>query len=361
MRRSNAPTLQTVADEAGVTAMMASVVLNHARSSTRVSETTRARILEAAARLGYRRNAAALGLSRRIMNTIGVTAVVDGGEINLYYLEILNGILEAAAEYDQNTTVFSLANWETDEHRVLDYCDGRIDGMILIAPQLSADFAAALPCHTPFVIIHGNMSVPTARNIDTDNEGGAFEITRYLLSLGHRRLLHFSGGTNLGARERLLGYRRALEEAGIPFDDSLSIPGGFSVWSGRSLTTDLLRRGDAASLPTAIFCSSDAMAYGCIEVLERHGLRVPEDISVVGFDDTLLARVIRPPLTTVRQPFRQMGHRAVEMLLPSGVDRVREREGVGPSASADETISGIVTEIFAVDLVVRESAGPPPG
>ncbi len=349
MRRSNAPTLHTVAEEAGVTAMMASVVLNGARSSTRVSDATRARILEAAARLGYRRNAAALGLSRRTMSTIGVTAVVDGSEINYYFLEVLNGILEAAARHGQNTTVFSIAGWEKDEAHVLDCCDGRIDGMILIGPQLSENFALAFDAHTPFVTIHANRALSGVPHIGIDDEGGAYNMTRYLLALGHQRLLHITGGTHSGAVARTLGYRRAVEEAGLPAESARVAEGDFNIFTGRHAAQELLRQRDTMPLPSAIFCASDAIAFGCIETLQSAGVRVPEDVSIAGFDDVPLARMTRPLLTTMQQPFRRMGQRAVELLLPSPAS-----VGDGKFDPPDSTVK----QIFKAELIARESTIP---
>ena len=358
MRRSNAPTLQTVADEAGVTAMMASVVLNGARSSTRVSETTRARILEAALRLGYRRNAAALGLNRRNMNTLGVISVVDGNELNLYFLEVLNGVLEAAAEHAQNTTVFSIGGWEQGERRILDFCDGRIDGMILIGPIFSAAFAASLHGHTPFVTVHSNIPLPVACSIDVDNEGGAYAMTRHLLALGHRRLAHFSAGSQPGAVQRQRGYERATREAGLAHDAALVLHGEFSIAKGRAMTAQMLQQCGSDALPTAIFCASDAIAYGCMETLAEHNIIVPDQISVAGFDDSLMARMTRPPLTTARQPFRQMGHLAVEKLLQAVEARNNGSETGEATASEIRNPVGH-SEIFDVEVVVRESTAPP--
>ncbi len=363
MKRSTAATLEDVAREAWVSAMVASVVLNGARSSTRVSEKTRARILEAAARLHYRRNALALGLSRNRIDTIGVAATIDSSDVNLYFLEVLNGILGAAAEHGQSANVFSVFDWQRDQARLLEFCDGRIDGMILIGPHLDAAFAEALAHHTRFVTLHSNSALPNAYNLDVDNERGGYEATRHLLEQGHRRIAHFAANLDLvGAQQRLAGYRRALEEAGIAFEDSLVVPGQFNIDSGRQSMSALLERCASAPLPTAIFCASDAIAYGCMEVLTSHGIRIPDDISVVGFDDTMMARMTRPPLTTVCQPFRQMGRRAVELLLSQiHADEVPAAEENTPSALAapgDDADSHTV--IFAVELVVRESTGPPP-
>jgi LacI family transcriptional regulator len=360
MRRTNAPTLQDIADEVGVSVMMASVVLNGSQSSTRVAPATRDRILEVASRLNYRRNAVARGLSRQCMDTIGVMAVIDGGELNVYFLEVLNGILEAAADYGQNTTIFSLANWQAEEAKITQFCDGRVDGMILIAPEIPSP--EKLSHHTPFVTIHSNTEQPGTRNLDTDNEGGAYAVTRHLLQAGHRHIAHFMGSPHLlGAQQRYAGYRLAVQEAGLPFDEKLAVPGSYSVFSGRQRMAELLDRHPDEPLPTAIFCANDAIAYGCMESLEMFGLRIPEDISVAGFDDSLIARMTRPALTSARQPFRLMGRRAVEALL----ELIQGSEGqpdCESDASSSEKVSASKprTELFPVELIVRESVGPPP-
>jgi len=355
MRRSNAPTLQDVAREAGVSAMAVSVVLNGARSATRVSAATRLRIEEAAARLSYRPNAAARGMKRRRMEAIGVVATVNG-----YLLDVLGGILEAAAERGQNTTVFSVSDWHRDERRILGFCDGRVDGMILAGPQISPAFAETLGQHVPFVAIHPAEIHGGVWRVDVDNEGGAYAVVRHLTGLGHRRIAHLAGPPGqAGAHERTAGYRRALAEAGIAYDDRLVAEAFFTSHGGRAATAGLLGAAPAAGAPpfTAVFCANDASAVGCLEALAERGLRVPEDVSVAGFDDAFLARMTIPQLTTARQPFGELGRRAVGMLL------AQIEDGVGPAPTgggAPEEAPAARTDILDVGLVVRASAGPPP-
>lgn len=361
MRRTNATTLQDVAREAGVTAMTVSVVLNGSRSATRVSDATRTRIQEAAARLRYRPNGVARGLSRRRMDTIGVVAVVDGNELNLYFLEVLNGILEAAARHGQNTTIFSIADWQRDEKHVLEICDGRVDGIILIGPsQIRLEFIEALHHHAPFVMIHGNSEHPEADDLDVDNESGAYAVVQHLIAHGHRRIAHIAGQQGLlGAQHRLAGYRRALEEAGIGYDERLVILSGFSASAGRESMTALLTEGQVDPLPTAIFCASDAIASGCLEAMSAHGLYAPDDISIAGFDDMLLARMTRPSLTTVRQPLREMGQYAVERLLQRITEELSAQSAMRADAQFTPTIAPPQTKIFPVELILRDSVGPP--
>ncbi len=165
---TRAATLSDVGREAGVSAMAASTVLNGARTSSRISPETRTRILDAAARLSYRPNAAARALVRRRMSTLGVVTVVEDGDLNHYFLEVFNGILAAAARHGQSTTVFTLHDWDRDAARIAGFCDGRIDGLLMIAPLLDAAAVAALPTHTPMVAIHANHPLEGIVDLESD-------------------------------------------------------------------------------------------------------------------------------------------------------------------------------------------------
>jgi LacI family transcriptional regulator len=350
-KSARAATLSDVGREAGVSAMAASVVLNGASTSSRISPETRDRILAAAARLQYRVNVAARALANRRMNTVGIATVFEGGELlNAYFLEVFNGILEAATRLEQNTTVFTLHDWHRDAARLPGMCDGRIDGLILIAPTLTRAAAKVLPVHTPFVAIHANVPLPNVVNIESDEEQGAYDMVRHLIAQGHRRILHVAGVKGMvGAERRKRGYKRALASAHIPVDNSLIIPAGFTEDSGRQAMRGWLREHAGEPLPPAVFCVSDGAAIGSLEALAEVGLHVPEDISVAGFDDTLAARTTVPQLTTVRQPLRAMGNRLVEVLL----DRI-QRQNAGDSGLTEKSI------VFPVDLVPRSSVGAPP-
>lgn len=340
-----AATLADVGRAAGVSAMAASAVLNGARTSSRFAPETRERILQAAARLHYRPNAAARALANRRMNTLGVAAVIEGGALNHYFLEVFNGILEAGVRHEQNTTVFTLHDWGRDPARLHQMCDGRIDGLILVAPTLRREAAKLLPRHTPFVAVHANTALPSVVNIESDEERGAFEMVRYLVAQGHRRIMHVAGPEGLiGADRRVQGYRRALAAARIGFDEALLVRADFSASTGRDAMRAWLTRHVGEAMPEAIFCVNDGVAIGCMEALAEVGLRVPDDVSIAGFDDTLAARTTVPQLTTVRQPLRGMGQRAVEILLA----RIAHQNGDGPDVSLDPVV-------FPVDIVTRAS------
>jgi LacI family transcriptional regulator len=346
--RPRAATLSDVGRVAGVSAMAASAVLNGARTSSRISEQTRAKILVAAAKLNYRPNAAARALANRRMNTIGVVAVFGGNELNQYFLEIFNGIVATAAVHRQTTTVFTLGAWDAEADRLASFCDGRIDGLILIAPTLAREAGELLPKHVPFVALHGNTPMPNVINLESDEETGAYEVVRHLTTLGHRRIMHIAGPlTALGGQRRVRGYTRALHDAGLKDDDAIILESDFSQESARNILRQWLRRHRGQPLPQAVFCVNDGAAIGCMEVFAEAGIRVPDDVSVVGFDDTLAARTTVPQLTTVRQPLREMGQRAVEILLEEIINRH------GPSEMPPPPI------IFPTAIVHRTSVGRP--
>ena len=340
--------------------MAASVVLNGARSSARVSDATRNRIMEVAARLQYRPNAVARGLLKGRLNMIGVVGTVYGGNLDVYFHEILNGILETATDNRQNTSILSVHDWEGSEDRVLEFCDGRVDGLIFIAPRtLKPEFAKAIQRSVPFVTIHSNASIPGVVDMEADDEGGAYQAVQYLVALGHRKIAFFPGELYLsGSRRRLEGYKRCLAENGIAYDDRLVIPGWYTYSSGQDRMAEMLERDSASSFPTALFCANDAIAFGCMEILAKYRLRVPDDISVVGFDDTLNACMTIPALTTVRQPLREMGRRSAARL----IDLVQRRDtrSLDTDATQSSLRPGQTMDMFPVELIVRGTAGPPP-
>ena len=313
-RARHAATLADVGREAGVSIMAASAVLNGAKTSSRISDDTRARILAAAEKLRYRANATARALVDRRMNAIGVATTLSRNELNQYFLEVFNGVIETAAEFDQNTTVFAVPDWKEGASRIPAICDSRIDGLILLAPLLDVEAARFLPDHTPIVSVHANHELPNVVNLESDEEAGAFEMVRHMLALGHRRILHVGGPSDsIGATRRISGYLGAHAAAGVkPLPDYI-IPGYFTIDSGRRELEAWLQRHRGEPLPQAIFAASDAIAMGCLDTLSSRGLRTPADVSVVGFDDTMMARSAH--LATVRQPLREMGHRAVRLLM----------------------------------------------
>ncbi len=324
--------------------MAVSAVLNGSKSSVRISEDTQERIRKAAAQLKYRPNIAARALVNRRMNTIGTFIVVEEWELNHYFLEVFNGIIEGASKHNQNVTVFTLDTWSDAKAQLERAFDGRIDGMILIAPTVAEFFGSGMNLDMPCVSLHSNSEIDGIVNLESDEEKGAYDMVSFMIQKGHRRIMHLAGPRGLlGPERRISGYRRALADAGIEEDESLLKSMAYSDAEARDVMTEWIRSNPREALPEAIFCANDQMALGCVEALSYAGIRVPEDVAVAGFDDTLVARVTVPPLTTVRQPLREMGVEAVSLL----IKRIEGTDGGGQGKTT--------SIVFPTELVIRKS------
>jgi DNA-binding LacI/PurR family transcriptional regulator len=279
-----------------------------------VSAETCERVLAAAQRLGFRPNATARALANQRTNAIGFVADFLGEEPNLYFLEVFSGVIQGATAAGQTTAVFTLNDWDEAPVRIPALCDGRVDGLILLGPRLQDDGSAWLPQRTPMVSVQADRPVSGAVNVGSDDEAGAREMVRRLLAMGHRRILHVAGPPGLsGANLRLEGYLQAHAEAGVKPAAGHVVRAPLTIDGGREAMQEWLQRHRGGPLPEAVFGGNDAIAFGCIEALRSHGLRVPEDVSVVGYDHTLMARWVH--MATVRQPLHEIGRRAVEVLV----------------------------------------------
>jgi LacI family transcriptional regulator len=308
------PTLADVAREAGVSDVAASCALNNGKGSTRVSAETRERVLAAAERLRYRPNATARALSSQRANAIGFVANIANEDPNLYFLEIFNGVVRGATEAQQTTCIFPLGGWKEAPKRIPALCDGRVDGLVVLAPHLEDDSTTWLPPHTPLVTIHAGTQLQAQVNVEADDEAGGFGIVRHMLELGHRHILCVGGPPhNKSADRRVDGFLRAHAESGVEVPSDHVIRTWFTAEDGRQVMEKWLQDHRGEPLPEAIFCGNDDIAFGCMEALEARGLRVPRDVSIAGFDNTLLARTLH--MATVRQPLLDMGRRAVNVLM----------------------------------------------
>jgi LacI family transcriptional regulator len=228
--------------------------------------------------------------------------------------------------------------------RIVEFVDQhRCDGLIL-TPPFSDDTDLLLQLqgrNTPVVCISpGEAAQKLASGVGIDDEVAAYELTRHLLGLGHRRFGFLKGlEGHLSAEQRYSGFLRALAQAGIEADAVVAARGNFTFKSGIELTPGLLKDGQGI---TALVCANDDMAVGALFSIHKMGLNVPKDLSVVGFDDTPVSEIIWPPLTTVHQPLKTMGYRAVEMIV--------ER------AKAGGTVHVPRFEAIAHKVVIRESA-----
>jgi DNA-binding LacI/PurR family transcriptional regulator len=327
------PVMADVARLAGVSHQTVSRVLN---DHPNVRPLTRDRVLAAIRELAYRPNAAARMLVTRRTHTLGVISF----DTMLYGPASMLYGFERAAHDSYFVSIASLP--ALDRRSMLDaverFLGQGVEGIMVIATQDTAVAALAhVPAEVPLVAV-GCGTKAAVTSVAIDNAGGAAAATRYLLSLGHRTVHHVAGTTaHLDAQERVDGWRRALSEYGAP--EPAVLPGDWSASSGYEMGQRLAADPEV----TAVLCGNDTMALGVMRALAEHGLRVPRDVSIVGFDDVPEAGFYSPPLTTVRQDFGEVGRQALNTL----IDRM---------SGAIE--AGLRVRI-APELIIRTSAAPP--
>jgi LacI family transcriptional regulator len=263
--------------------------------------------MNAVKRTKYSVNLAAKGLAGRHTNMLGVLIP----DLATQYMgEIVWGISQEA-RHNNIEMLISTALDVTRERNQLSFLESITDGIILVLPHNTDDNLKLSLNSKPVVMVDHRGSAIKLPAIDVDNYTGGRIATEHLLSLGHKRIGFISGLFEASAA-RVRGYKEALVNAGIPFDQNLVVAGDFLQPSGFNATIELLA---LANPPTAIFAANDLMAFGALEAIKEHGLRVPQDISVIGFDDIPMASQVFPPLTTIRQPLAEMGRAAVRMML----------------------------------------------
>lgn len=317
---SRRATVIDVARRAEVSSATVSRVLN---GNYPVARATRERVEDAVRELGYVVNAHARALAGTASRTVGIIVqdVVDP-----FFAHIARGVERAASDAGRLCMVCCTHG---DPRRELAFIDllheQRADAVVLVggahsdrayarevarrARDLHAGGARLVLCGRPSV----GRDVPTL-SVEYDNEGGAFALTDHLLTQGHDRILYLGGPPDLSTtRDRIAGHRRALELRGVPCAPELVHTGAFSPAFGHRRLTELLASGPAFS---AVFAANDMVAVGALQALEEAGLRVPDDVSLVGYDDVPTAQVLRPRLTTVHVPLEEMGRQAVRLAVP---------------------------------------------
>lgn len=302
-------TIVDVAAEAGVSYATVSRVINN---KDHVSPEKRERVLRAMARLGYVVNMQARSLAGGESRVIGL--LVDYLSSS-YMGEILRGIDGALDAENYDLMLYTTHRRKTKESAYVTKLTRRlVDGLLLILPRNATAYLDTLRLRQfPHVLIDYLSDGQNVPSVSTTNFRGAYDATMYLLSAGHRRVGFITGTMEFGcARERLEGYKAALQEYDLPFDPQLVCEGNFLQPQGYQCAQNLL---SLPELPTAIFSSNDMMAFGVMEAAREKGLRLPEDLSIIGFDDIPQASHVHPQLTTVRQPLEEMGQRAAQLLL----------------------------------------------
>jgi LacI family transcriptional regulator len=328
-------TLAAIAAEAGVSLPTVSKVVNGRRDVAPATRALVERLLDEHhyARAGARRHRSA-----------GLVDLVFNGLDSPWAVEILRGVEEWGTVHSTAVVVSAVrhgnarpASWTST------LASHDTDGVILVTSELTgSQFEQLRDADIPLVVVDPvNPPPPDLPSVGATNWAGGLAATDHLLGLGHRRVGAIAGpGDHLCSRARTDGYRSALERAGISFDPALVRNGDFEHEGGFTRGGELL---DLSEPPTAIFAGSDQQAFGLYEAARQRGLRVPQDLSVVGFDDLPVTRWVSPPLTTVRQPLSEMGRAAAQML--------------------GDLITGVplrTTRVeLSTELIVRESTAAP--
>ncbi|MGX1773190.1 LacI family DNA-binding transcriptional regulator [Nocardia brasiliensis] len=306
------PTMEDVAERAGVSRALVSLVM---RNSPKVSEHRRRAVLEAAKDLGYQPHIMARSLASRTSNIVGVMV---SDLRNAFFADVVEGMDTAAQESGLelilNTGRRSAARERTALESLLAFRPG---GIILLSPILPAAAIRDAAQQAPVVLVSRSSAIPDVDTVNDDGEVGAALAVDHLVSLGHRRIVHLDGGGAFTAAPRRKGYRAAMERHGL---EPMVIPSEHTDAAGLAAVRKLLNLFSRDNFPTALVCGNDFNAVGAMSALEEAGLRVPDDVSIVGYDNTSLAALRHVSLTTIDQPRIQMGSLAVEAL----VERLRD-------------------------------------
>ncbi|NOX23374.1 MAG: LacI family transcriptional regulator [Actinobacteria bacterium] len=329
--------MQEVADRAHVSIATVSHVINKTRF---VSDDVAHRVVEAMDSLGYHPNRIARSLRTRRTDTIGLV-IPDAA--NPYFADIAAAVEHAARQIGLSTVFCNSAgSADIERHYLKVLSEHRVDGIILVGSGTGDPSpVTALNMTIPVVIVDRDEPGFTGDSIHTDNEYGGWIATRKLTELGHRSIMCFAGpDAVMPSNERVDGYRRALEVAGLSNYISIAV-GEFDAPSGYRLTMQALTANEP---PTAIFACNDLMAVGALSAAHELNVSVPDELSVVGFDDIDLAQFTVPPLTTVAQPRAELGAAAVNVL----ATRIRGEAGA------------VTSSVPPCRIVNRHSTAPPP-
>lgn len=342
-RDQSAPTIKDIARACGVSEATVSYVINGKRV---LRDETRERVRKTMREMKYHPSAVARGLSSKRMYTLGISlGAVDAVDFmsHPYASGILQGVVIESQRQGFNIALFT-ETWKGAAISAPKLRDGRTDGVLVVSPRLESDILESLfALNVPTVAISAEttVAVPT---VDVDNYLGSRLAAQHLIELGHTRIAYLTGNDYLASyRPRLQGFLDAMKDAGIEPRPEYVLKSDFSGTMMNAQTVELLSLPEP---PTAICAGNDIMGVGVIETAKAMGVDVPGRLSVVGFDDIPACQLVMPNLTTVHQPFKNIGIRATRLL----VERVQQGEPEKPAAA-----------LIAPELVVRDSSTAPVG
>lgn len=304
-----------VATKAGVSRTAVSFVLNNVPDAS-IPEITRERILQAAQELDYMPNVQALNLARgkTMMIALVIRQTSQQMSADLFMGEFIRGASRVIEAEDYHLVVHAAQPDDNQSTYGKLVRTRKVDGLLISSPVVNDPEVRLLHEEGTPIVLHGGLDTSEIPSVDVDNVQGAYTAVHYLISLGHRRIGHISNApfSYTSSLDRLSGYHQALSEALIIPDETLILAGEFTADSGYALMQHLL---DLPDPPTAVFIGSDVLSIGAVDAIYDRGLGIPGDISIASFDDVLLSKYVRPPLTTIHLPAYDLGRSAGETIL----------------------------------------------
>lgn len=334
-------TSRDVAQRAGVSRTTVSFVLNDVQG-THISQETRERVLQAARELGYVPDAAARSLASRRTHTLGLVLVRKPSYIaaDAFLPQVIYGLVESTRPAGFHLLVEPVEDVDRPDAYIHLVRAKHIDGILVSGPRFDDEQLTTLVEEGFPVVLLGQLPGNPACFVDVDSRSAARRAVEHLIHLGHRCIACITNAPPqyTGSADRLAGYQDALQAAGLPVEDRLVRFGEFVAESGYRAAFSLL---EEIAPPMGLFVASDVVAFGAMTAIREHGLTIPDDVALVGFDDVPLARYIDPPLTTIRLPAIELGRRAGQMI----VHLIQDGE------VADRNV------LLETELIVRTSCG----
>ncbi|MGC8902314.1 MAG: LacI family DNA-binding transcriptional regulator [Fervidobacterium sp.] len=326
-------TIKDVAKKAGVSVSTVSYVLNN---TGKISQKTKEKVLQAAAELNYIPNTFAKRLKKQQYDLVALIVHEIKGP---FYDALVRGVQDVLHSFGYNLLIYcTLENRKEDVDKFLR--TGIVGGFLVLTPAVKNENLLKWANEFKIVTLDRTLKDPRIKSVRINNEKGAYEVVKYLYSFGHRIIGFVKGSSDsLDARERFRGFSMAMNELKLEIDEKYILEGDFTEESGYEAIRNFLKKHGKKQLPTAFFCANDEMAIGALKAFKEYGITVPDDISIVGFDDIELSSYVHPTLTTVRRPMYQLGSIAAHMLLSLMADK-------------EEGLSNVVLD---VELVPRES------